>query len=90
MGSAPATSFYFALYSTTKSYLIKYVFKSPDNKNLLMVALSAAIANTFASFVRTPFEVIKQRLQTGQYQSTIEVVAYSWTREGPFGLFSNG
>ena len=57
IGSAPATSFYFALYSTTKSNLIKYIFKSPDNMNLLMVAISASIANTFASVIRAPFEV---------------------------------
>lgn len=57
IGSTPSTSVYFGLYSTTKASLIRHVFKSPDKMNLLIVALSASIANTFASFIRAPFEV---------------------------------
>ncbi len=55
MGSAPSSAVYFGIYSSTKTFLSS---TSDTKVNLFIVAVSAAIANTFASIIRAPFEVI--------------------------------
>ena len=87
LGAAPSSAVYFGMYSSTKAYLSQYM--SPK-LNILTISLSAAIANTLASCIRAPFEVIKQRIQTGAHKSIIEAILYSFKTDGIYGLFSNG
>ena len=62
LGSSPSGAIYFGVYSSVKTHITKYF--SPQYK-LVAVAISAAIGNTFASVLRAPYEVLKQRIQTG-------------------------
>lgn len=87
MGSAPSSAAYFGVYSSTKVYISEVLH---GKFTLATVAVSAAIANSFASFIRAPFEVIKQRVQTGAHVSTWEAVTHSFQKEGVFGLFGKG
>lgn len=87
VGSTPSVAVYFGVYSSVKAHLTR-VF--PPELKLLAVALSAAVGNTFASVLRVPYEVLKQRIQTGRHQSAWEAVTYSWKNDGPLGLFDKG
>ena len=87
IGSSPSVAVYFGVYSSCKKRLTKML---PPNMHLLAVALSATIGNTLASFLRVPYEVIKQRIQNNQHSSTWEALQYSFKTEGAFGLFSKG
>ena len=62
LGSSPSGAVYFGVYTSVKAHITKYF--SPQYK-LVAVAISAAIGNTFASVLRAPYEVLKQRIQTG-------------------------
>jgi len=83
IGAMPSVGIYFGVYSISKQTLGPYLqqlFSSSTNNtttsntntwiSTCTVALSAAIGNTVASFSRVPYEVIKQKLQTGQYRNT--------------------
>ena len=87
VGSTPSVAVYFGVYSTMKTNLVRAF---PQELKLLAVALSAAVGNTFASVLRVPYEVLKQRIQTGRHQSAWEAVVYSWKNDGPLGLFDKG
>ncbi len=87
LGSSPSVAVYFGTYSSCKKYLTSIM---PDSMYLLAVALAASIGNTFASFFRVPYEVIKQRMQNGDHASTMEAIRHSMKTEGPLGLFTGG
>jgi solute carrier family 25 S-adenosylmethionine transporter 26 len=57
---------------------------------LVAVALSAAIGNTFASVVRAPLEVIKQRVQAGQYPSALQAIQSCIKEEGILSVWGGG
>ena len=59
-GVFSSVAVYFGAYSSCKKYFTSIM---PDNTYLLAVAISASIGNTFASILRVPYEVIKQRMQ---------------------------
>ena len=56
----------------------------------LTIAASAAIGNTVASFSRVPYEVVKQKLQTGQYSSTFVAISDMFHRNGVRAFFPMG
>lgn len=87
LGSSPSVAVYFGAYSSCKKYLTSVM---PENLYLVAVALAASIGNTFASFLRVPYEVIKQRMQNGEHASTMEAIRHSLKTEGPLGLFTGG
>lgn len=87
LGSAPSSAAYFGVYSSTKLHISGLL---KGQYGLATVAVSAAIANSFASFIRAPFEVIKQRIQMNVHKSTREAITYSFQKEGIFGLFGKG
>jgi solute carrier family 25 (mitochondrial S-adenosylmethionine transporter), member 26 len=87
VGSTPSVAVYFGVYSSCKNHLVE-IF--PPEFKLVAVALSAAIGNTFASVLRVPYEVPKQRIQMGRHQSAWEAVVYSFKNDGLLGLFDNG
>ena len=80
---------YFGVYSSAKSFLFNLPSYREEYK-FLAVALAASIGNTVASVLRVPYEVIKQRMQNGEFTSTMEAIAHSWKNEGALGLFANG
>ena len=61
----------------------------PDNPTLGEVTIAGAGAGVGVSFVLTPVELVKIRMQTGQYRGTIECIRESFLREGP-GVFFKG
>jgi solute carrier family 25 S-adenosylmethionine transporter 26 len=87
LGSSPSVALYFGAYSSCKRYLTTVM---PDEAYLLAVALAASIGNTFASFLRVPYEVLKQRMQNGDHASTMEALRYAAQNDGMIGLFTGG
>ncbi|GKY94314.1 hypothetical protein MPSEU_000397200 [Mayamaea pseudoterrestris] len=80
IGSMPGVAIYFGVYSYCKQRLLNATFQRRNNDSFrlhptLAVALSAAIGNTVASVSRVPYEVVKQQLQTGQYDSTWQALS---------------
>mmetsp|Transcript_57358 Transcript_57358/g.124632 ORF Transcript_57358/g.124632 Transcript_57358/m.124632 type:complete len:297 (+) Transcript_57358:507-1397(+) len=70
IGAVPAISAYFAVYSSLKGTLLARVNAPP----LLLVAISAAMANTVGATLRVPCEIVKQRLQAGLYSSVSDAI----------------
>jgi len=87
IGSTPSVAVYFGTYSSLRSYLMPAM--GPDY-NIMAIALSAMIGNTVASVFRTPYEVLKQRVQYGIHKSAIEALRHSHKTEGTFGIFTQG
>eukprot|EP00549_Striatella_unipunctata_P005561 CAMPEP_0118723956 /NCGR_PEP_ID=MMETSP0800-20121206/32287_1 /TAXON_ID=210618 ORGANISM="Striatella unipunctata, Strain CCMP2910" /NCGR_SAMPLE_ID=MMETSP0800 /ASSEMBLY_ACC=CAM_ASM_000638 /LENGTH=258 /DNA_ID=CAMNT_0006632431 /DNA_START=1 /DNA_END=777 /DNA_ORIENTATION=+ len=72
LGSMPSSALYFGIYAYGKRKLRPFGHVLSDRMIVMCaVAISAAIGNTLASFSRVPYEVLKQRLQTGQYRSLL-------------------
>jgi len=69
IGSLPGVSLYFGVYSYCKQLLLTRSDWGGRHKTA-SIALSAAIGNTVASFSRVPYEVVKQKLQAGVYDTT--------------------
>ena len=67
IGSMPGVALYFGLYQFFKQKLTQTRWGA-DHKTV-SIALSAAFGNTIASATRTPYEVLKQKLQMGTYSS---------------------
>lgn len=87
IGSAPSAAVYFGSYASIKKRLLRVM---PPDMKLLAYALSACIGNTFASVFRVPYEVIKQRMQMGQFSTAWAAIVDCWTNEGVIGLFGGG
>jgi len=81
---------YFGIYSSVKEALHRGGPLSAPQFHLLSVALAAATGNTVASVFRVPYEVLKQRVQAGQFSSAWEAMLQSWRADGPLGLFDAG
>uniref|UniRef100_A0A7S3L8P2 Mitochondrial carrier protein n=1 Tax=Amphora coffeiformis TaxID=265554 RepID=A0A7S3L8P2_9STRA len=72
IGAMPGVSLYFGVYQ----YCKKKLRATPwgERNPLVAVAVSAAIGNSVASFSRVPYEVLKQKLQMGVYDTTWEAL----------------
>jgi Mitochondrial carrier protein len=68
IGSMPSVGLYFGVYSYCKQRLLGT--RRGRHYATASIALSAAIGNTVASITRVPYEVMKQNLQTGLYDTT--------------------
>mmetsp|Transcript_22262 Transcript_22262/g.34281 ORF Transcript_22262/g.34281 Transcript_22262/m.34281 type:complete len:395 (+) Transcript_22262:245-1429(+) len=106
VGSMPSVGLYFGVYSYCKRTLeptLTTWFSSHTNDTngstggvsegmirTLTIASSAAIGNTVASFSRVPYEVVKQKLQTGMYSSTLEALTTMASQEGWRAFFPMG
>jgi solute carrier family 25 S-adenosylmethionine transporter 26 len=71
-GAMPSVGLYFGVYSYCKRRLL--ATEKGQRNRMASIATSAAIGNSVASFSRVPYEVIKQKLQTGVYTSTWEAL----------------
>lgn len=106
IGAMPSVGLYFGVYAyckrTITPSLHRLLCKDDDNNNArlngmnagqirtLGVALSAAIGNTVASFSRVPYEVVKQKLQTGMYAGTFTALSSMWKEDGFRAFFPMG
>ncbi|KAL3909033.1 MAG: hypothetical protein SGPRY_009568, partial [Prymnesium sp.] len=86
VGSVPAMSTYWAAYHTFRGVFNEMAHDMPK---LCIVALSSAMANSVASVLRVPCEVIKQQVQTGLYQSAQEAIR-ALSASGISGFFLPG
>jgi Mitochondrial carrier protein len=68
IGSMPSVGLYFGVYSYCKQRWLSTTWG--HHHATVGIAISAAIGNTVASFSRVPYEVMKQNLQTGLYDTT--------------------
>ena len=102
IGAMPSVGLYFGVYSYSKQTLIprmKRAFGPTRERGCIIsdnaattigIATSAAIGNTFASFSRVPYEVVKQQLQTGQYPNTRKALTAMFRSEGMRAFFPMG
>ena len=75
----PSVALYFGVYSYTKRKLFNAFLPNNEEsgwKKSICIMASAAVGNTVASFSRVPFEVMKQKLQTGEFQSTMDALRH--------------
>lgn len=60
----------------------------PENLSAFAHLTAGAIGGIAASFVRVPTEVVKQRMQTGQFTSASNAVRFIASREGFKGFYA--
>jgi solute carrier family 25 S-adenosylmethionine transporter 26 len=100
VGAMPSVGLYFGVYSYAKEKLSPYMQKNlGENDNIpistaaartLSIGASAAIGNTVASFSRVPYEVVKQKLQTAEYASTMQALTHMYKSGGLRAFFPMG
>lgn len=84
-GVLPASALFVGVYEPTKQKLLQ-IF--PENLSAAAHLTAGAIGGFAASLVRVPTEVVKQRLQTGQYASAPDAVRLIASKEGFKGLYA--
>ncbi|XP_012570107.1 S-adenosylmethionine carrier 1, chloroplastic/mitochondrial isoform X1 [Cicer arietinum] len=84
-GVLPASAIFIGVYEPTKQKLLK-IF--PENLNALAHIAAGTIGGAASSLVRVPTEVVKQRIQTGQFSSTTAAVRLIIANEGFKGLYA--
>jgi Mitochondrial carrier protein. len=99
-GAMPSVGLYFGVYSYCKDKFTPMLQNrlgrnekvpiSVSGGRTLAVAISAAVGNTVASFSRVPYEVVKQKLQTGEYTSTLLALRHMATTGGVRAFFPMG
>ncbi|RWR95622.1 Mitochondrial carrier protein [Cinnamomum micranthum f. kanehirae] len=84
-GVLPASAIFVGVYEPTKQKLLK-IF--PENLSALAHLTAGAIGGAASSLVRVPTEVVKQRMQTGQFASAPDAVRLIVAKEGFKGLYA--
>ena len=86
MGCIPAHALYFSSYEAVKA-----LFLSNPSETQNLGPLGSAVAGATAAFchdlVMTPADTVKQRLQLGHYNGTLNAVQSILKTEGPAGLY---
>ncbi|KMT19607.1 hypothetical protein BVRB_1g012230 [Beta vulgaris subsp. vulgaris] len=85
LGVLPASAIFVGVYEPIKQKLLK-IF--PENFSALAHFSAGAIAGAASSIVRVPTEVVKQRMQTGQFATAPNAVRMIVSREGFRGLYA--
>ncbi|KAH6826861.1 Pyridoxal phosphate transferases superfamily protein [Perilla frutescens var. hirtella] len=85
VGVIPASALFIGVYEPTKQKLLD-IF--PQNLSAVAHLAAGAIGGAASSIVRVPTEVIKQRIQTGQFASAPEAVRLIVAKEGFRGLYA--
>jgi len=85
LASAPAAAMFFGTYEALKSVVGSCL--GPGAATLTHL-VAAAGGDIVGSTVRAPFEVVKQRMQTGAYSSGITAVRSILASEGVGGLYA--
>ncbi|XP_051139588.1 S-adenosylmethionine carrier 1, chloroplastic/mitochondrial-like isoform X2 [Andrographis paniculata] len=84
-GVIPASALFIGVYEPTKQKLLN-IF--PENFSAVAHLVAGAVGGAASSIVRVPTEVIKQRIQTGQFVSAPDAVRLIVAKEGFKGLFA--
>ncbi|KAL6572251.1 putative S-adenosylmethionine carrier 2, chloroplastic [Orobanche minor] len=85
VGVIPASAIFIGVYEPTKQKLLKIL---PENFSAIAHLAAGAVGGAASSIVRVPTEVIKQRIQTGQFVSAPEAVRRIVAKEGFRGLYA--
>ncbi|KAL6549108.1 putative S-adenosylmethionine carrier 2, chloroplastic [Orobanche hederae] len=85
VGVIPASAIFIGVYEPTKQKLLKIL---PENFSAIAHLAAGAVGGAASSIVRVPTEVIKQRIQTGQFVSAPEAVRLIVAKEGFRGLYA--
>ncbi|KAM7513724.1 hypothetical protein LguiA_003858 [Lonicera macranthoides] len=84
-GVLPASALFVGVYEPTKQKLLKIV---PENLSAIAHLTAGAVGGVAASLIRVPTEVVKQRMQTGQFSSAPGAVSLIVSKEGFKGLYA--
>ncbi|KAG8660701.1 S-adenosylmethionine carrier 1, chloroplastic/mitochondrial isoform X2 [Manihot esculenta] len=85
VGALPASAIFFGVYEPVKQKLLKTL---PENLSAFAHLTAGAIGGAVSSLIRVPSEVVKQRMQTGQFASAPTAVRLIVTKEGFKGLYA--
>ncbi|KAA3461952.1 S-adenosylmethionine carrier 1, chloroplastic/mitochondrial-like [Gossypium australe] len=80
-----ASALFVGVYEPTKQKLLKLF---PENLSAVAHLTAGAIGGIAASLIRVPTEVVKQRMQTGQFTSASNAVHVIASKEGFKGLYA--
>ncbi|GFY96446.1 S-adenosylmethionine carrier 2 [Actinidia rufa] len=80
-----ASAIFVGVYEPTKQKLLK---SFPDNLSALAHLTAGAVGGAASSIIRVPTEVVKQRMQTGQFSSAPDAVRLIVAKEGFKGLYA--
>ncbi|CAL9104947.1 unnamed protein product [Musa textilis] len=84
-GVLPASAIFVGIYEPTKQKLLR-VF--PENLSAFAHLTAGAIGGAASSLIRVPTEVVKQRMQTGQFTTAPNAVRLIVAKEGIRGLYA--
>ncbi|KAL2609044.1 hypothetical protein R1flu_027617 [Riccia fluitans] len=84
-GVLPASALFIGVYEPAKRKLLE-IF--PDHLSSVAHLSAGAIGGATASLIRVPTEVVKQRMQTGQFTSARTAVTSIVAKEGVTGLYA--
>lgn len=84
-GVLPASAIFVGVYEPTKQKLLKLF---PENLSAFAHLTAGAIGGAASSLIRVPTEVVKQRMQTGQFTSAPNAVRLIVAKEGFRGLYA--
>ncbi|GAV68973.1 Mito_carr domain-containing protein [Cephalotus follicularis] len=85
VGVLPASAVFVGVYEPTKQKLLK-VF--PENLSAIAHLSAGTLGGLAASLIRVPTEVVKQRMQTGQFTSAPDAVRLIISKESFKGLYA--
>lgn len=90
VGSAPGAALFFMTYENLKRFLGDK--KNADGSSSLappvVHMIAASMGEITACLVRVPTEVVKQRMQTGMFDSILSTVSNTIRQDGYMGLYS--
>jgi solute carrier family 25 (mitochondrial S-adenosylmethionine transporter), member 26 len=86
--SAPAAATFFGTYDYVKRVLAASSKDESGKWAPLQHMVAAAAGDVASSTVRVPFEVVKQRLQSGVNKSSMEAVRQIFAKQGARGFFA--
>ncbi|KAK7268273.1 hypothetical protein RIF29_20969 [Crotalaria pallida] len=80
-----ASAIFVVVYEPTKQKLLKFF---PEHFSAVAHFAAGAIGGAVSSLIRVPTEVVKQRMQTGQFRSAPAAVSLIIANEGFKGLYA--
>ncbi|KAI3451061.1 hypothetical protein Pfo_007726 [Paulownia fortunei] len=84
-GVLPASAVFVGVYEPAKQILLR---SFPENLSAVAHLTAGALGGLAASCIRVPTEVVKQRMQTGQFASAPDAVRLIVSKEGFKGLYA--
>lgn len=84
-GVLPASALFVGVYEPTKQKLLRML---PENLSAVAHLTAGAVGGIAASLIRVPTEVVKQRMQTGQFKSAPDAVRLIISKEGFKGFYA--